>query len=851
MLRKTSPDFWYSLLSILILISFIAFFPNLSYPRWQDKEKDLQTAFGKERIPLLEFLARQNRYHDPAKSIKYAEEILELSKKYPNTSARISAFASIATVNQNIGNTARGKYYVELALSEAIKTGDEFGKAEAMVCQGLIAWKTGLYSQAIPLATLALHTFQKYNKPEQISECYNNIGVALSFTGDLSGGIENFLKGLESLSSIKNDSTMYPVLLNNIGEAYALMDQQEKALEYYKKAEKIFEETQSQYGLALVYPSIADIYREKNQLKKAETYLIQALEKSREMESLRYISITCESMGFLQEKFGNIPKALEYFLEALKASESTRELIKTAQITAYIGRTYTRLKNFQEARNYLDHGLEIALKIESPLALQTIYQEFSHFYEVTGNLNLAFEYYKKYKDASDKVKSERNNRTIAILQSRFDSQEKQKQITIQEIELKRNANIVKLMFVILFLLVITILLFYSRYRTKTRANIALSREMTLHRETALKLQESEEKFRTLAEKSIVAIYIIQDKVAKYVNPVFYSLYKCNQENYNFIGKSLINFVYDEDKEMVLGNIRKLYEGTSDSVQFCFRGVSSQGDIVHLETFCSSILYENNPAIMGTLFDITERKKAEAELLKRQKLEAVGILADGIAHDFNNLLTIIQGYLSMIRDNVSKDPQTLDMIDIVEQTSFKATDLANRFLTFSQTGWLFPRTIHIPSLVENLKNYHNEEMFLLEIHEFYPADLKPIYADERQVREVLYNLLKNADEATQPPKNISVKTNNVIIDSDNKYNLAPGDYVSIQVIDNGCGIPPQSLEKVFEPYFSTKSNVTQKGMGLGLSLCYSVIKKHNGNISIQSEPGKGTIVEVLLPISQEQ
>jgi signal transduction histidine kinase len=244
-------------------------------------------------------------------------------------------------------------------------------------------------------------------------------------------------------------------------------------------------------------------------------------------------------------------------------------------------------------------------------------------------------------------------------------------------------------------------------------------------------------------------------------------------------------------------------------------------------------------------EIEDRKKAEAELVKSQKMEAVGILAGGIAHDFNNLLTVITGYLYMIKKKVKNDQSTFKMVNSVERASKQAVALANKFITFSKGGWMATQKLHFKDILANTIDRH-PELEPLPGNVSIPGVLHPVYGDERQLAEVMFNFLKNADEAMTEPKQVTIKGENITLDNKNSYSLEEGDYLKISISDNGRGIPADQLDKIFEPYFSTKDTYTQKGRGLGLAICYSVIKKHNGHIAVQSQVGKGTTVELYLP-----
>ena len=245
-------------------------------------------------------------------------------------------------------------------------------------------------------------------------------------------------------------------------------------------------------------------------------------------------------------------------------------------------------------------------------------------------------------------------------------------------------------------------------------------------------------------------------------------------------------------------------------------------------------------------EIDDRKQVEAELIMSQKLEAVGILAGGIAHDFNNLLSIIIGNLALAEDDIYDHPtDAAQKLKAVEKACERAAELSYKLLTLSAGGGILGREITLTKILENTVEHYPEMMPLMRNSSISP-DLKPIYGDKRQLRQVMYNILKNASQAMTEPQELIIRAENIFLDKANDFSLPEGDYVKISIVDNGRGIPQEELGKIFVPYFSTNHNVTQKGRGLGLALCYSIIKRHKGHITIKSEVGKGTTVEIYLP-----
>jgi len=249
-------------------------------------------------------------------------------------------------------------------------------------------------------------------------------------------------------------------------------------------------------------------------------------------------------------------------------------------------------------------------------------------------------------------------------------------------------------------------------------------------------------------------------------------------------------------------------------------------------------------------EIDQRKRAENELLRTMKLESVGILAGGIAYDFRSLIGAFMENIAAALELMQQDPGTLRLLQNAHRASAQAAALARKLITFSDGGWMFRQEISNPLLLEHIKtNYPQLEPFCKNCSP--PIDLKPVSGDERQLRQVFINLLENADEALKNvagEKKVSIVARNVHLMEGNEAALPSGDYVQVSVSDNGPGIEPEMQTKIFDPYFSTKVDYSRKGMGLGLAICFSIIKKHKGHISVHSEPPNGTTFTVYLPAS---
>ncbi|MCP5047290.1 MAG: hypothetical protein GY940_08970, partial [bacterium] len=255
-------------------------------------------------------------------------------------------------------------------------------------------------------------------------------------------------------------------------------------------------------------------------------------------------------------------------------------------------------------------------------------------------------------------------------------------------------------------------------------------------------------------------------------------------------------------------------------------------------------------------DISKRKNLETERLTGKKLESIGILAGGIAHDFNNLLSIITGNISMLKvdDNIRNHQQK--MLDIMGKAAGQAAELAHKLISFSKGQWINRRPIETRSILNELLREHFAALdstanFKMDI----PDDFPILGGDPSQLKQVFISLMKNSIEAIEdsPRKEITVTAENIGT-PDPGLPLKGDKYVKISFLDTGKGIREEHLGKIFDPYFTTKEMGTQKGLGLGLTLCYSTVKKHRGYIraispSMEDNTG-GTRIDIYLPLPED-
>jgi PAS domain S-box-containing protein len=314
----------------------------------------------------------------------------------------------------------------------------------------------------------------------------------------------------------------------------------------------------------------------------------------------------------------------------------------------------------------------------------------------------------------------------------------------------------------------------------------------------------------------------------------------------------IDFFRDDDRERVSKAIRETFKESGPIIEALL--VTKDGRQIPYE-FKTSLLRDhagNLIGISGVGRDLTERNKLEAQLLQSQKMEAIGTLAGGIAHDFNNMLNVIIGYGSLVMNKLEAGSPSKEHLNEMLIAADRAANLTKRLLVFSRKQPIEVKPININELILDLRKMlariiRENIDFNLDL-----ADMPLItLADAGQIEQVLMNLTVNAKDAMQEGGQLTISTG--LEEMDDEYVTLcgygkPGKYALIKVSDTGHGMDGETRKKIFDPFFTTKN--IGEGTGLGLSISYGIIKQHCGFINVYSEPERGTVFKIYLPLSEE-
>ena len=367
-------------------------------------------------------------------------------------------------------------------------------------------------------------------------------------------------------------------------------------------------------------------------------------------------------------------------------------------------------------------------------------------------------------------------------------------------------------------------------------------------------EEAETLYRSLVEQLAAVTYIAELGVEGewlFVSPQIESLLGYSAQEWRANAANWIENVHPEDRHIVLDAEAAAEGGNPFRAEY--RMFRRDGQLIWINDSGSLVPGPDGRSLLhGVLLDVTEQKQLQAHLSHSQRMEAVGQLASGVAHDFNNLLTIIKGYSSLLMDRNLADDDAHAAREI-QQAAERAAALTHQLLAFSRKQTLQPRVLDLNRIV------HGLEMMLrrvltenVELCIQTAPDLGAVKADPVQVEQVLINLVVNARDAMPKGGKLTIATapREVLSDrGEGESLMRAGTYATLSVSDTGVGMDSETRARIFEPFFTTKD--VGKGTGLGLATVYGIIKQSNGQIEVESEPGKGASFRVSLPRVEQE
>ena len=340
---------------------------------------------------------------------------------------------------------------------------------------------------------------------------------------------------------------------------------------------------------------------------------------------------------------------------------------------------------------------------------------------------------------------------------------------------------------------------------------------------------------------------------------------CNEAAYQVFGgdrNKIIGAVVEDLSPAIQADGMLSKEKAAEKISAALQGESQffewqhsrlNDEVFDCEVSLSKVVIDGEPMLLAVLRDITERKLLEEQLRQSQKLESLGQLTSGIAHDFNNILGGIIGFSQLALRKASEGSVPSSCLERINMLAMKAAGVTKQLLAFSRKQFLQPKYINLNDLVADflqlVPRIIRENVSVRFVAE---KDLDTVYVDPPQIEQVLLNLILNANDAMPGGGELLLETRNSRLNDSPNWSISGEDdidYVILAVTDTGTGIEKSVLERIYEPFFTTKE--VGKGTGLGLSVVHGIVKQHNGSIHLRTELGKGTTFEIFLPSAKQR
>ncbi len=371
------------------------------------------------------------------------------------------------------------------------------------------------------------------------------------------------------------------------------------------------------------------------------------------------------------------------------------------------------------------------------------------------------------------------------------------------------------------------------------------------RESERMLKTSEDRFRAMSENALTGIWIVQDGLIRYTNPILSKLLGCTADE--LAGSDPQTQFHPDDRAAMALLLKESGSHKTPAGQIAVRAVNRAGTQIDFEIAASYIEWDGRSAVLCNLLNVTETKRLRELEARAQRLETVGRIAGQVAHDFNNLLGPVMAYPELIRGEIPINNDVYEYLNAIESAAHQIAAINQDLLTLGRRGHYSVELLNLNSVVkESLKELEPLPAAVICEVDLSP-DLMSVKGGVAQIRRAISNLLHNAHDALNGVGKISVRTENYYADDETVgYGRVPkGEYVKVTIADTGIGMPEEILQKIFEPFFTMKTADRRRGSGLGLSVVDSVIKDHGGFVDLNSKVGQGTKFYLYFPACREQ
>ena len=840
---------------MVFIVVYLLFLPIVILAQDIDRLENLIKNYPKRdsiRVQLLNDAASQLLTTDNEKSFLFSTESFKISDSlnYQRGKA-ISLGLQAAYYRDNADFATSSEFYLKsLKIAERIAYSPEILNSGKNI--GYIYYIHQKYPEALNYLQKSAKIAEETGDKSQLSFCLNILGIIHNAQGNSPQALEIFQKTLKSAEE-SGDKREIAACYMNIGIAYIKQENFQMALEYHDKALEINVVLDDRTRIAGCYNNMGLIYEKQEKLDKALEYYLKALKIGEELENTSSLPIYLNNIGVIYQKLTNFPQALYYYHKSLTLSEKLGMKNTICETYLNLGAINLKQKDYNQALQQTLKSFAIAKELDLLEYQKMNYEQLSEIYAAKNNYQKAYNTYKSFKQLNDSIFSKKNIQKITGLEYtyKFEKEkqavelEQQKKADLQAQKSKQERLILYIALTAILIMVIMVIIILRSYFHKIKTNQLLTAQKNELRKLSI-----------VASETSNAIFIMDaEGNFQWFNKAFSRLFGYSQEEFTkLFGTNIIQASANQQiREMTEKSILN-----KQPVSYSSKSTAKSGQSIWIHTSLSPVLNDKGEIInlVAIDTDITALKEAEAKIQEQngeiskinEALNEMNATKDKffsiIAHDLKNPFNSILGFSDLLLDNLENiSPEKLfKMVTTINSSAKSAYKLLENLLEWArtQTG-----KIEFRQERTSLKSVFDSA---LEITQgialnknislgFELAEDFEVFVDRNMVSTILRNLITNSIKYTNKGGNIRV------VSRQDDYQS------SISVIDNGVGIDPVIIGKLFKisEKVSTAGTEKEGGTGLGLLLCKEFVEKHGGHIGVKSELGKGSEFTFTLPL----
>jgi PAS domain S-box-containing protein len=811
------------------------------------EQADVPPSTTQERLSRLTTLAPED---NPSVFIELARKVLaDLSgSQEVGLEAEIRARLGRALRLDERFNEAVTELRISIDLADGV--GQSELKATALADLARALFHLGEFDDCLAACRQALALEHVAGDPDRSWVFQNIIASVQLQQGDFDSAIETSSEALEGRERV-GDQRAAAILLNNIGVAHMYLGDHESALEYFHRARVIKAGLGETDGVADMLANIGDIKQLQGHPEEAIEIHLEALRLREGEGSELRIGLSHRSLAAAMHDAGRDREALSHVDEALARlrrldtePEVAASLAIKAEILAALGRGTDAVAAADES---LDLARRMGMKGREVVALDAMVEARL----AAGDPKSALAYQSEARALESELVVSEIRTEFAEFQAAYEARERQAEIELlrknnelQSLELRHHRLWRNSLIIGLVLFAVIAVAGWERFLSQRRENRQRDEANTA-------LLQIMERYRSLFERNLAGVFQadLDGRIAT-ANPAFASMLGYDNPDH-LAGLTIAEVAaFDDEIRGFLDEIGRHREVPNLELTLTDRN----GKPVSILMNARRVEGSEGPdtVIEGIAIDISDRKRAEEDRRRleidaqqSQKLESLGVLAGGIAHDFNNMLMAILSNISLAKRSADGSDEILKRLNEAEEVCLRATGLTQQLLTFSKGGRPIRRAATIAELVEESASFvtrgGNCSIDFRATSDLWFAEI-----DEGQIAQVIQNLVSNAVDAMPYGGIITVKVDNVHLGEGDVPALEPGRFVCVEVEDTGSGIADAELDRIFDPFYTTKSGRS----GLGLATAFSIVRSHGGAIVVHSQEDQGSRFAVYLPASDK-